>query len=312
MTQQTPMVNSGILTLSFRTRDFNDRELVKILLRSIESHWKGKSPFFLSVIVPDAEVDAIEEALTRTETISLSTVAESECLGVDAKYLERFDWWRRQLLIKLLAPGLHSFGSALILNSDAVCIADFDESTFVDDGKLISDWEQKAGQAWWGATARLLDMNLDQFSPYGLSVTPNVISCELARLGLQLFSDRFGHLPTLLMHARRIVADQPVAWTNFSLYTLLGELTGVMETYHVAADRTFRLRRRVRSEHSIWRKEDFEPALANLDFADPDGVFLSVQCSAKLDPEWVRQRILQPTALRRGGSGAFRALGGDV
>ena len=56
------MLMSGILPLSFVSRpDYNDRELVKILLKSLESHWTGKAPFFLRVIVPDPEFETISE-----------------------------------------------------------------------------------------------------------------------------------------------------------------------------------------------------------------------------------------------------------
>ena len=206
--------------------------------------------------------------------------------------MSKFDWWRRQQLIKLLAIANHDFASALVFNSDVICIADFDEMTFVEDGKLLSDWEPKSGQAWWRAAARLLGTSVDRFSPYGLSVVPNVVSCDLARLSLGLFSDRYGHLPTFLMHSGRIVTDENVCWTDFSLYTLLGEMTGEMSSYHLAADKVFDLHRRVRSDYSIWSQDEFGAKLEKLDFASPDATFMVVQSNAGINPDTIRRRLL--------------------
>jgi hypothetical protein len=242
--------------------------------------------------VPDDELDEVSAHVRAPDGVRLLYITESECLGDDYSIVRKLDWWRRQQAIKLLATIRLEFSSTIVFNSDVVCIAEFNESSFILNEKLISDWEPKDGQSWWNATARLLAVDTANFGSYGLSVVPNVISCDLARSSHQFFRKNYGNLPTLLLHAGRLLPDEPVSWTDFSLYTLLAEMTNKLFSYHVAPEQTFGLPYRVRSENSVWQTEEFAGKVALIDRRRPDGIFVCIQSALKISPEIIREHLI--------------------
>ena len=136
------------------------------------------------------------------------------------------------------------------------------------------------------------------FSPkqHGLSVTPNILHGDLARQAIEFFTKQgTDSLTALSFSVLRKVGRIP--WTEYSLYTCVGEREGNLLDYHVHWDPCYFHDTQLFSEHTfVWGADDFERLVKLPSGTDPGGKFIIVQSHARIPLEQVRDYCLSFSA----------------
>jgi hypothetical protein len=280
-------VHQAILPLALRRiRGRDDLARARLLVDSLQRHWRDRRPLELLIVAPACDVDPIRAILPRTTSVPITVRPESDFFAPFSPFYLMSGWFRQQV-IKLHVPARLGFGGYLTLDSDIVCVGDFDSGTFVRDGRAMSRWEPKSSHEWWRNVATATGVPYDR-QGHGLSVTPNILHGDLASQALAHVAngtiDATAHLWFWL--ARKVGT---VAWTEYSLYTSVAELKGNLLAYHQDSDTCYDGDVHLFSERScVWKEDDFVRLSGMPPGSDPGGKFIVVQSHARIPVDRVR------------------------
>jgi hypothetical protein len=284
-------VRQAILPIALRNlKRRGDLERAGLLIESLAKHWRDSKPFQLLIVAPKANVQLLRDGLPRFARIEVSVRAESDFFPAFSRFWMMTGWYRQQM-VKLEVPAQLGFGGFLTLDSDVCCVGDFDSRTFVHEGRALSRWEPKRHHDWWQQAAELVGVPYEP-AAHGLSVTPNILHGDLTRQALEFF--RIGPIDPMTALSFRVLRKiGSIPWTEYSLYTSVGERRGNLFDYHIHWDPCYFHDTQLFSEHSsVWAATDFE-RLAKLPAgSDPRGKFIIVQSHARIPLEQVRDYCL--------------------
>jgi hypothetical protein len=283
-------VRQAILPLALRrhTQRWDDLERASLLIETLARHWRGHAAFELLVVAPRRDVGVLRSNLPRFANIDLSIRPEGDFFPALSGFYF-MSGWHRQQIIKLHVPATLGFGGYLTLDSDVCCVGDFDATTFVAEGRALSQWELKSRHDdWWHQTAKVVGTPHDP-AAHGLSVTPNVLHGALAGQTLEHF--RIGLLnPLMALSGWLIRKLGSIPWTEYSLYTCVAELKGNLFDYHVpwATSNDAPL---IAYSHSIWHPAQCERLSLYSPSSRPAAPFVVLQSSTGVSLELVRAAI---------------------
>ncbi len=284
-------VRQAILPLALRNlKRRGDLERAGLLIESLAKHWRDSKPFRLLIVSPWRDVQLLRTSLPHFANVEVSVRSEGEFFPAYSRFYIMTGWYRQQM-VKLHVPAKLGFGGYLTLDSDVCCVGDFDASTFIENGRALSRWEPKRHHTWWESAADIVGVPYDART-HGLSVTPNILHGDLARQALEHFQSGPVDAMTSLGFwvVRRLGA---IAWTEYSLYTSVGELKGNLFDYHVHWDPCYFHDTQLFSEHTcVWGADDFERLVKLPSGTDPGGKFIIVQSHARIPLERVRDYCL--------------------
>ena len=284
-------VRQAILPIALRNLGRRgDLERAGLLIESLAKHWRDSKPLELLIVAPSVDVATLRNGLPRFPRIEVSVKAETDFFPRFSPFYSLTSWYRQQL-VKLEVPTLLGFGGFLTLDSDVCCVGDFDSRTFVHGGRALSRWEPKRHHDWWQQAADLVGVPYDP-ATHGLSVTPNILHGDLTRQTLEFF--RLGPIdPKLALSFRVLRKIGVIPWTEYSLYTSVGERRGNLFDYHIHWDPCYFHDTQLFSEHScVWAATDFERLVKLPPGTDPRGKFIIVQSHARIPLEQVRDYCL--------------------
>ena len=285
-------VRQAILPLALRRlRGRNDLDRASLLVESLGRHWQDRRPLDLLIVAPGRDVVMLRAGMPRVPNVDIAVRPESDFFTPFSSFYLMPGWFRQQV-IKLYVPALLGFGGYLTLDSDIVCVGDFDAGTFVRDGRALSRWEPKGGHGWWCNVAELVGVPYDR-KGHGLSVTPNILHGDLASQALAHVANGAADATASLCRwmARKIGT---VAWTEYSLYTSVAEFKGNLLAYHQHWDTCYGGDIHLFSERScIWGADDFARMATLPQGSDPGGKFIVVQSHAHIPVDRVRRYSLR-------------------
>jgi len=282
-------VRQAILPLALRrdARRWDDLGRASLLIASLARHWRDRAPFRLLVVAPHRDVGTLRRNLPRFANIDLSIRSEGDFFPAFSGFYFMHGWHRQQI-IKLHVPAILGFGGYLTLDSDVCCVGDFGATTFVTDGRALSQWAYKSRHDWWRQTAEVVGLPHDP-ADHGLSVTPNILHGSLAAQALEHF--RIGLLsPTMTLSGWLIRRLGSVPWTEYSLYTCVAQLRGNLFDYHVpwATSNDTPL---LSYSHSIWHPSQCERLSLYTPSCRPDAPFVVLQSSTGVSLALVKAAI---------------------
>jgi Family of unknown function (DUF6492) len=284
-------VRQALLPLALRNlKRRGDLERAGLLIESLAKHWRDSKPFQVLIVSPERDAELLRSSLPEFRNIEVSVRSEGDFFPSFSRFYMMTGWYRQQM-VKLHVPAKLGFGGFLTLDSDVCCVGDFDATTFVQDGRALSRWEPKRYHDWWESAAEIVGTD---FSPkqHGLSVTPNILHGDLARQAIEFFTKQgTDSLTSLSLSVLRKVGRVP--WTEYSLYTCVGEREGNLLDYHVHWDPCYFHDTQLFSEHTcVWGADDFERLVKLPSGTDPGGKFIIVQSHARIPLERVRDYCL--------------------
>jgi len=284
-------VRQAILPLALRRiKRRGDLERAGLLIESLGRHWRDPLSLELLIVAPTRDADLLRTGLPRVANVHITVRPESDFFTTFSGFYLMPSWFRQQI-VKLHIPALLGFGGYLTLDSDIICVGDFDAKTFVRDGRAVSRWEPKRDQDWWRNVAEVVGVPYDR-KGHGLSVTPNILHGDLAAQALVHMANGATDATASLGHwiARKIGT---VAWTEYSLYTSVAELKGNLLAYHQHWDACYGGDVHLFSERScVWDANDFARMATLPHGNDPGGKFIIVQSHARIPIERVRNYCL--------------------
>jgi hypothetical protein len=284
-------VRQAILPLALRNlKRRGDLERAGLLIESLAKHWRDSKPFRLLIVSPRRDVQLLRSSLPHFANVEVSVRSEGEFFPAYSRFYMMTGWYRQQM-VKLHVPAKLGFGGYLTLDSDVCCVGDFDATTFIENGRALSRWEPKRHHTWWESAAGIVGVPYDARA-HGLSVTPNILHGDLARQALEHFqSGPVDAMTSLGFWVVRRLGT--IAWTEYSLYTSVGELKGNLFDYHVHWDPCYFHDTQLFSEHTcVWGADDFERLVKLPSGTDPGGKFIIVQSHARIPLERVRDYCL--------------------
>ncbi|HZX84684.1 MAG TPA: DUF6492 family protein [Reyranella sp.] len=284
-------IRQAILPLALRRlHRKDDLQRACLLIETLARHWRDRQPLQLLIVAPARDEHFIRARLPMLPGVTVTVRPESDFFSPFSRFFMLTGWFRQQI-VKLYVPSRLGFAGYLTLDSDVVCVGDFDSMTFVRDGRALSRWEPKGHHDWWQRAARMAGVPYDP-NAHGLSVTPNILHGDLATQALAHFhSGAVDAVTTLGVEVIRRLGTIP--WTEYSLYTSVAERNGNLFDYHVHWDPCYYSATQLVSERScVWQAGDFERLARLSRGTDPGGKFIIVQSHARIPVEQVRAYCL--------------------
>jgi Family of unknown function (DUF6492) len=282
-------VRQAILPLALRrhAERWDDLGRARLLIESLARHWRDPAPFKLLVVAPPRDVDTLRSNLPRFANIDLSIRSEGDFFRPFSGFYFMHGWHRQQI-IKLHVPVVLGFAGYLTLDADVCCVGDFDATSFVSDGRALSQWAYKYRHDWWRQVAKAVGSRHDP-ADRGLAVTPNILHGVLAAQALENF--RIGLLsPTVVLSAWLMRRLRSVPWTEYSIYTCVAERNGNLFDYHVpwsdSNDTPL-----LSYSHSIWHPSQCDRLALYTPSSRPDAPFVVLQSSTGVSLALVKEAI---------------------
>ena len=254
-----------------------------LFLDSFSHYWDDRSPLKLTIIGVPAELAELRRRTRGYRAAEIAVIDEREL--IDHPAIMRATPWNRQMFIKLLFARVCSSDAYLYLDADIICAGRLLRRTFVRDGKVISDWEPKTIHAKWWAEARRLLGKSSTDCENGLTVTPNVLTRELASAVPEAVARALGRDPIEALCDS--FKPDGTTWTENSIYTELGELTGMLGLLHHGHETSGSFH----SPADVWQKDnldDWQPIRRLRRSRSP---FLVVQSTTQVSPAWLRFKL---------------------
>lgn len=240
------------------------------------------------VVVPARNRQDVERLCRQWDALPLVVVDEEEYLPALRQHRLARGWFRQQV-IKLQAAHRLSAPYFMTLDDDVIlCKALRRSDLFVGAKALLEPNPRTAHAEWWAGSARLLRLPIDLSAP-GMFVTPAILARPIC---LRLFEDLerchgADWAATLLRQTSRLRAP---SWSEYALYYLAAELSGMMPEFHAIAGTD--TRRRLWCPTSVWQKSDFDRWNVEECFnPEVPGFFTVVQSNAGISTAEICRRI---------------------
>lgn len=249
MSAVTPSL-SAILPLKVTGRHYGENfARLDQLLSSLRHHVVPKTLDRIVIVSPGKEGRLTRRFAEGWSDLRLEVVDEEDYFPAFGRH--QLPWqvrpWQRQQIIKLNAPALVNSDFVLTLDPDVLALREVSTAALIPQGRALLEPESRQiHQRWWIDSADVLAVPAHLERP-GMHVTPAILSTAvLARLQSRIeeVSGR-NWMDTLLTTYSE--------WTEYSLYLLAAESSGLLSTYHVSPDEAASTTHlQVPSEVSIW------------------------------------------------------------
>jgi hypothetical protein len=243
-------------------------ERTRLMLDSFELFLDLPEKLTVFAICPAGEVAIAQAAFGSYDKVELVFITEDEVVpGIGA---HRAIGWYKQQVLKLAFAQAAPAPFCLTLDPDILLCRRLRETDLVAEGRCFTSWMSKSEHPhWWAASAALLGVEIDPSRP-GLNVTPQMLSREVAHsLGEHLSHRLETPEPWLAL------LDAGTTWTEYTLYALHAEASGLLSWYH----RNDLPNGRRLLGRSVWKPENFNNySLVDI-HRDADGAFFTVCAS---------------------------------
>jgi len=243
-------------------------ERLRLMLDSFELFLDLPEKLPVFVVCLAAEIAAARVAFDRYGRTELVFVPEDEVVpGIGA---HRAIGWYKQQVLKLAFAQAGPVPFCLTLDPDILLCRRLRLTDLVADGRCFTSWMSKAEHPhWWTASAGVLGVTADTTRP-GLNVTPQMLARDVAHSLGEALAARLGTSEPWLA-----LLDVRARWTEYTLYALHAEASGLLDRYH--RDDLPGGRRLL--GRSVWKPENFSNYSLREIHADAAGAFFTVCAS---------------------------------
>ncbi len=245
-------------------------------LRPLISEWL--------IVIPGSEEDYIRRYARAWSDFPIRFVVEDEYLAIFKRFskLHEVRGWHRQQIIKLFAPS--SSETTTFWCSTPTCSRSSRCATRISSSTGAPSWKRTgaSGTPTGGTRRRSCSGVEPRLDRIGMGVTPAILSREICK-GLTAHIEQ--------RHGRSwhevLLSSYMTQWTEYTLYHLFAEHSGLFDQYHVypsAASVSQRLHSP--APWGVWKAGDYE----QLDFTElfspkNPGLFSVVQSNVGVTPQ---------------------------
>lgn len=272
----------------------DDLGRLRLLLASLNRFWSGEAKLPVHLICPRDDVASIAPAVRgRHPRLRTSLHDEAEVVPHLGRGTKAAGWLKQQA-IKLCAHTLTGADFILVLDADLFCTRAFGPDDLFVGGRALTDWVYRAKfPRWWSFSAGVLRIEAPDLE-LGMGVTPQLLSTAVCRALHAYLETLHGPDPyAALLDLETIYADAGGynGWTEYTLYCLFAEETGLMAKHHLAAPEMYAENRRLGSAASVWDKDGLAAWLAKPLAIDPKGYFTVVQSNTLVAADTVARHV---------------------
>jgi hypothetical protein len=243
-------------------------ERTRLMLDSFELFLDFDEKLPIYAICVAGEIAEARAAFGQYEKTELVFVPEEEVVpGIGSH--GAIGWYKQQVLkLAFAAAGAAPF--CLTLDPDIMLCRRLRVSDLVTDMRCFTSWMSKAEHPhWWTASADILGVGVD-VERSGFNVTPQMLSRDIAASLASTLSTRLCASDPWLA-----LLGVGTRWTEYTLYSLHAEASGLLERYH----RSDLPDGRRLLGRSVWKPENFSNySLVDI-HADREGAFFTVCAS---------------------------------
>jgi len=296
------MLNAMLPLKITGTYGLDDLNRCTLLLQSLMVHITPGTIDHFDIVAPDPEIAEIKSALEAyTAPLRIRYIPETNLIHCLGDRNLRVAGWRRQMLLKLAYCVQCPAEFVLILDADVVCSKNFSRVDLVRQRKALLQLQPIMSMPnfpeWYLCSMSILGFR-EALMGQGMSVTPALLSPQICRGLAKFLQERFhqewwrylisletGFLSHLWPKKQRR------NWTEYSLYFLYAQRTGMLWKYHATAG-TLEMPAKLLSDHSVWYDEDERDWRPEWCFSELDpAIFFVYQSSTGATPEKVWSRI---------------------
>ncbi|MBT8637306.1 hypothetical protein G6644_08600 [Polynucleobacter paneuropaeus] len=274
-----PNINAGVLPIALKgSSALGDFDRMLVFLDTLNIFWKGMEKFKLFIIVRSDELNYVKSNCPSFSNIALEFINEELLISGKAHLLG--GWWKQQV-IKLMAGKLLFEDYFITFDADTLVTNFFDEHTFlsINESKVVPSMEDTAHHDWWHNCADIFDLPLPKI---GFNVTPNILNGSVIKEIFGYFESIYGINLTDKLSDIVLENKNPnfFPWTEYSIFTLLGNVSCDMAYYY---DYEGRSDKPIRSTINVWGGKN----ISDLDdfIKSQDGIFLTIQSTSKIDAD---------------------------
>lgn len=245
-------------------------------LRSLISEWL--------IVIPGSEEEYIRRYARAWSDFPIRFVVEDEYLAIFKRFskLHEVRGWHRQQIIKLFCAELVKDDFFLVLDPDVFAVKPARYEDLIVDGRALVEEDCREWHAdWWKSSAELLGVE-PRLDRIGMGVTPAILSREICK-GLTAYIEQ--------RHGRSwhevLLSSYMTQWTEYTLYHLFAENSGLFERYH-AFPSELGIEHRLHSPApwGVWKAGDYERLNFAELFSDKNpGYFSVVQSNVGVSPQ---------------------------
>jgi hypothetical protein len=232
------------------------------------------------IVARGDEADHIRSYLEHWPQLPLRLIVEEEHFSAFRRYTRPWQMrsWQRQQIIKLNAPAFTSSPFVLMLDPDMMAMKRITRDLLLPGGRGLMDPEPRSvHRQWYIDSAGILDWSpaLDHL---GMNVTPAVLSTDLLKKVHERIEAANGR-PWM-----DVLLTSYCNWTEYTLYLLTADNTGLFDHYHLWSDNPAAVTRlQIDPALSIWVTAAASKAnLERLFAAEEPGLFAVVQSRSGL------------------------------
>jgi len=289
---------SALMPLKITGRHYGDNLARLDLLFSTLAHFaEPRLVEEVLIIVRADEANTIERHLSSWPELPLRMVIEDEHFPAFKRFTRPWQVrpWQRQQIIKLNAPAFTNAPFVLLLDPDVLAVKPIRYETLICDGRALMEPEPRSVQRrWWLDSASLLGVDAGLDRP-GMQVTPAILSTALLTKVHERLEEVWGQ-PWM-----DVLLTSYCEWTEFTLYLLTAEWTGLLARHHLwANDPAARAHLHVDAATSVWHaRSATRERVARLFAADDDpGLFAVVQSNTRFPASEVASVVAQHIPVR--------------
>lgn len=224
---------SQLKTLFFSLREFLDVESVDEMY----------------IIVPKHEVVRFSMLVTSLawKNVQISVISETDLIPEDVlllcdNHLKSRSGWFKQQIVKLKAADIVQTDYYLILDSDCILRCPLNYSTLIRTNEMghkrsyLQTEEIFKHPRWYKGSSKLLGITepfMKSLKGFGIGVTPQVLSIHIVKQLMKFLQEAHQVPWPILLANNRFQGIPPAIWTEYTLYYLFAERTGLLDKYHV-------------------------------------------------------------------------------
>jgi hypothetical protein len=258
-------------------------------LRPLISEWL--------IVIPGSEEDYIRRYARAWSDFPIRFVVEDEYLAIFKRFskLHEVRGWHRQQIIKLFCAELVKDDYFLVLDPDVFAVKPMRYEELVVGGRAVVEEDRREWHAdWWNSSAELLGVE-PRLDRIGMGVTPAILSRDVCKALTAHIEQRHGR-----SWHEVLLSSYMTQWTEYTLYHLFAEHSGLFDRYHVypsAAGVSQRLHSP--APWGVWKAGDYERLdVAELFSAKNPGLFSVVQSNVGVTPQRVAKDFAPYLPLR--------------
>ena len=272
-----------------------DYQRLQLLLYSLRIKEAYKWLEQLYLVTPDSQTKSLENFCQNIDFIKIKILGEEELFPECQQCISnRFNNYRKQMLIKIGIAKTIETEFFLTLDSDIICLQKITPDKLIVDGKAIMDYQYKSFyHGWWESSAEILSAPLEN-NTHGMSVTLAILSRTICEYLIEEVENKYQQNWILALMAMER-QGQFRFWTEYTLYFLCAQKKNCLTKYHLdnLDEKNIPL---IDPNYTVWLASEIEKLEKLNQLPPPSGLFAVLQGGSGISLETILNHL--PTMLK--------------